>query len=307
MSSKPRGKKSKKKGKVKEKPEAKEVEYDALATATEEEKNLLPDIKTAVAERMKEDNITLEANGSGVLIVDPNLKLNDFTYLRFLRARKLDVDKATDMLVKTILWRQKYKPYTVDESAAVYFLNLKSVVFNGRDREGDPITWYIVRNLIMENVNKYEDVIKRYVIFCLERSLTSMYVDGHRSCTIFDMKSFGLAHYNPIFTPFIIDCAANYYPELLGHCYLLDAPWIFTPLWAIIRPWIDPITAAKVAFLYRDKLDEKIELAKIPKNVGGTLDEEYDYKAPEGMKIPASPAEVVIPEGAEAIKFTALK
>ncbi|RYH13138.1 hypothetical protein EON65_36405 [archaeon] len=40
------------------------------------------------------------------------------------------------------------------------------------------------------------------------------------------------------------------YSETLEKLHVVDAPFIFSTCWALIRPWLDPVTAAKVGGTY---------------------------------------------------------
>lgn len=46
-----------------------------------------------------------------------------------------------------------------------------------------------------------------------------------------------------------------FFPETLGHCFLINAPWIFHPLWAIVKPWLDSHTRSKFHVLGEAKTD----------------------------------------------------
>lgn len=64
-----------------------------------------------------------------------------------------------------------------------------------------------------------------------------------------------------------------YYPERLHCLYMINAPWFFTAIWSMIRPWIDPVTANKIQILgsdYMTVLREEIADDQIPPLYGGT-------------------------------------
>lgn len=64
-----------------------------------------------------------------------------------------------------------------------------------------------------------------------------------------------------------------YYPERLHCLYMINAPWFFTAIWAMIRPWLDPITANKIQIVGSDfmsVLREHIDDSQIPPLYGGT-------------------------------------
>ena len=69
----------------------------------------------------------------------------------------------------------------------------------------------------------------------------------------------------------IIDEA--YYPERLYRLYMINAPWFFTAIWAMIRPWLDPITANKIQIIgsnFHEILRQEINEDQIPPLYGGT-------------------------------------
>lgn len=64
-----------------------------------------------------------------------------------------------------------------------------------------------------------------------------------------------------------------FYPERLKVCFLINAPFTFTATWAMIKPWLDPVTAEKTQILgadYKSKLLEYIDEDQIPVEYGGT-------------------------------------
>jgi hypothetical protein len=64
------------------------------------------------------------------------------------------------------------------------------------------------------------------------------------------------------------------YPETLHNLYIVNAPGFFAFAWKIVRPWLHPLTAAKVHVLGRRYLDELsaagIDADQLPAFLGGT-------------------------------------
>lgn len=72
-----------------------------------------------------------------------------------------------------------------------------------------------------------------------------------------------------------IDIDQSYYPERLGLLFLINAPWIFKPLWSLISRWIDPHTCEKFHVLgadYAPTLKQFIDEDQIPIEYGGTAE-----------------------------------
>jgi len=54
------------------------------------------------------------------------------------------------------------------------------------------------------------------------------------------------------------------YPETLATALVVDAPFLFSACWAIIRPWLDPVTAAKALFISRAQLPAYFDPPVLP-------------------------------------------
>jgi hypothetical protein len=62
----------------------------------------------------------------------------------------------------------------------------------------------------------------------------------------------------------LITILQTHYPETLGTMLIVDAPMLFSACWAVIKMWIDPVTAEKVKFISRDKLQDFFSSDAIP-------------------------------------------
>mgnify|MGYP003386247963 CR=1 FL=1 len=82
----------------------------------------------------------------------------------------------------------------------------------------------------------------------------------------------------------IMDVDANYYPERLKYMILINVPWHFSALWAVIRPLLDPVTREKFVLLgsnYSTALQDYIEPDNTPTEYGGKLDVVWQWPYPE--------------------------
>lgn len=226
----------------------------------------------------------------------------DQLVLRFLRARKWDVQKALIMLVSTMKWRQDAK---VDEDIMLHgeehfvlqeqsgasekdkkfakdFLDqmrMGKSFSHGVDKDGRPTT--VVRTRLHHAGEQSEESLERYTIYLIEtnRHLLSAPVDT--GTVIFDMTGFGMANmdYTPV--KFMIQCFEANYPESLGVVLVHKAPWVFQGFWKIIKGWLDPVVASKVHFTNNLKdLSEFITPSRIPRELDGEDSWEYHYVEP---------------------------
>ena len=70
-------------------------------------------------------------------------------------------------------------------------------------------------------------------------------------------------------------CEPNY-PERLKHIFCIRAPWIFTSLYAMIKPMLNPGTAEKVIILGEDFMPCLLKYmpeSVIPKYLGGLAED----------------------------------
>ena len=71
----------------------------------------------------------------------------------------------------------------------------------------------------------------------------------------------------------------NYYPEMLGKMYIINAPMLFTAVWTVIKGWLDENTVKKISILgssYKKQILEYVDAENIPDFLGG------DCKCPGG-------------------------
>lgn len=96
----------------------------------------------------------------------------------------------------------------------------------------------------------------------------------YKHVVIMDMEDFGFSHFGDKFRgPLkkIIDIDSTKYPESLSQMYIVNASFMFKAIWAIVSPWLDPITKTRITFLSKPKhLLEFIEADQLPDFLGGT-------------------------------------
>jgi len=58
----------------------------------------------------------------------------------------------------------------------------------------------------------------------------------------------------------------------MGKFYIINAPWSFTAVWAVVKPWLDEVTVSKIQILrsdYNAELLKQIPAENLPKEFGG--------------------------------------
>ncbi|KXX82405.1 Phosphatidylinositol transfer protein CSR1 [Madurella mycetomatis] len=226
----------------------------------------------------------------------------DALVLRFLRARKWDVERALIMLVSTMNWRAQEMKVDEDimkngEAAALaaekgsegttqklghdFLTQIRKGIsyIHGTDKQGRPICFVNVR--LHRQGEQAEESLERYTVYLIETCRMLIQPPVDTATIVFDMTGFSMANmdYTPV--KFMIKCFEANYPECLGTVLVHKAPWIFQGIWKVIRGWLDPVVANKVHFTNNAKeLEEFVSLKQIPKDLEGEEDWTYQYVEP---------------------------
>jgi hypothetical protein len=197
----------------------------------------------------------------------------DVLILRWLRARKWDVDAAVQQLIDTLKWRREWG---VDELIAkgenaldIEELMSEKTYFMGRDKEGRPINYIHVKDHI--NNQFPVEATEKLGVLSVETG-RKLLGDGHETGTVvMDMSGFGMHNMDYQLVKFFIHLLENHYPESLGLALVVHAPLIFHSCWIVIKHWLDPVVEAKIHFLRHDEdLLNYIDPSNLPRRLNGT-------------------------------------
>ena len=220
------------------------------------------------------------------MLMDPA----DTCALRFLRARKYDVNAAIAMCVSAIMFRLDVNIVEIIGSGELGnkdvpgFLNQFrrgiSYVRGTTVDECLPI-YFIHVGRHFTNAQKPE-VLQRFVVMAMENVRLLSTPPQEKAIIVFDMNGFGLKNMDWSCVMFILKCLESYYPESLRRIYVHGAPWIFKGVWAALQPLLDPVVAAKIKFSNKaHELEEYIPRSRFSKAMGGTMDWDWEYTEPK--------------------------
>lgn len=226
----------------------------------------------------------------------------DALLLRFLRARKWDVEKALVMMVSTMRWRASDMHVDDDimkngELASLEAENgsdpakkksghdflaqmrLGKSYLHGLDKAGRPMCFVRVR--LHKQGEQSEESLERYTVFIIESARMILAPPVDTACVVFDMTGFSLANMDYAPVKFMIKCFEANYPESLGVVLIHKAPWVFQGIWKIVRGWLDPVVASKVHFTNNnEEMEEFVPRSQIISELGGDEDWSYQYVEP---------------------------
>ncbi|KAJ4826931.1 hypothetical protein Tsubulata_049233 [Turnera subulata] len=206
---------------------------------------------------------------------DPSSKeVDDLTIRRFLRARDLDVDKASSMFLKFLKWRKEFVPNgTISPEETPNEIAQNKMFLQGSDKKGRPIA-------VLLGARHFQrkgclDEFKRFAVFVLDKICSRIPPGQEKFVVIGDVEGWGYA--NSDIRGYLggLSILQDYYPERLAKLFIVNAPAIFMAVWKIIYPFIDNKTKKKIVFVEAKKVKstllEYIDESQIPEKYGGKL------------------------------------
>ncbi|KAG9144767.1 hypothetical protein Leryth_017240 [Lithospermum erythrorhizon] len=206
-------------------------------------------------------------------IEDPSSKdEDDYMIRRFLRARDLDVEKASKLFLKYRKWREEFVPNGfISPSEISNDISHNKLFMQGHDKMGRPIVVVFGSRHKQTTLNEF----KRYVTFTLDKICARMPGGQEKFLSIADLKGWGYANSDIRGYLAALSILQDCYPERLGKLYIVHVPSIFMTAWKVIYPFIDSKTKKKIVFVEDKKMKltllSDIDENQLPEVYGGKL------------------------------------
>jgi hypothetical protein len=191
---------------------------------------------------------------------------DDYDYLRFCRARKFDLPAIQLMFTNYINWR---KEQDVDEILDTFdFTEMDAVRevyphgYHGVDKHGRPV--YIERLGVLNVTRLFEistpermvrHYMQSYEVLMKLRFPACSAVAGKRieqGLTILDMTGGGVSTVNKQVLGLVklaSKVGSDYYPEIMGNTFIVNAPMLFSGVWSVVKSFIDEKTRNKIKII----------------------------------------------------------
>ncbi|OXA40429.1 SEC14-like protein 4 [Folsomia candida] len=204
----------------------------------------------------------------------------DENLIRWLRARDLDLDKAEDLVKKSMQWRQDNKIDTIIESGIDSEMQkLFPFYIDAIDREGRvaltcPIGEWDVRESVEKDGPEKFIRYSRQLLETVSRRVRAVHEEsgsnlpkGIRYTMICDYEGFGLrqlANMKSVNT--ILQIVGSYeahYPETLNTALIINAPAVFSVLFNLMKPLMTARTINKIQIYSSDRAKWEPEVLKL--------------------------------------------
>ncbi|XP_010527238.1 PREDICTED: phosphatidylinositol/phosphatidylcholine transfer protein SFH9-like isoform X2 [Tarenaya hassleriana] len=237
------------------------------------------------------------------------------TMLRFLKARRFDLDKAMQMWEDMLKWREENRvdsiiqDFVYDEYEEVqrYYPH----GYHGVDRKGQPLYIEQLGKINPIKLMKVTTVDRflRYHVQSFEKAFSEKFpacsiaakrhIDS--STTILDVQGVNWMSFRKLAHELVMRIQkidGDNYPETLHQMYIVNAGSGFKLVWNTAKGFLDPKTAAKIHVLgskFHAKLLEVIDQSQLPDFLGGCCScsneggcmrsDKGPWKNPEIMKL----------------------
>jgi len=236
--------------------------------------NLSPEQEAALVQI----KAALGRNLNGDMLKCAQKFLDDPIILRFLRARKFDLNASYEMLINMLKFRVEFQQIGVDALNPYMCDNELKVgkgYYHKHDKEGRPVCYVRARLHDPAMTDVLEN--QRYTVLMMEYGKTLLRPPGETVTIVFDMTNVAIKNLDTKAMKFMVDTLQSFYPESLGKVLVYNSTWIVYGVWKIIKPWLDPVTAAKVFFVKDNELLNYIPVESVPAEYGGTDPYVYNY------------------------------
>ncbi|EPY51658.1 sec14 cytosolic factor family protein [Schizosaccharomyces cryophilus OY26] len=217
----------------------------------------------------------------------------DLTLLRFLKARKFNVNDASSMLTNAIRWRHQVDLRGImlrgEKGLNQDFVKASMYFIWGQDRAGRPIVFLNLHNFIPPKDAQNMQELKALILYAMENA--RLFLDSEQNSLkgvlgLVDLTYFSRKNIDLEFAKVFAETFQNYYPEILGQALVVGSGFrmaLFEGVWSIGKYFLDAEVRKKITFCkpyqVKDYLDDKY----IPISMQGQFNESkiYDNAPPE--------------------------
>jgi len=217
-------------------------------------------IKELVLEELKKDNHGMDPDDLELL--------RDVDVYRFLRAKDGDVNSATNLLLGTLRWRNQMDIRNIREEHVKEELERNKVIVPGYDKEKRLVIF--VRAKLHFPSTSSQTMMEDLVLFFVEQCRKLVNPESEMITLAFDLTGFTYSNMDYNLVKLLFKLFSVYYPNTLELSLVINSPWIFSSIWRVVKPWMDPKAYVKTIFISDGQIYDYIDKDQLPEEFGGT-------------------------------------
>jgi len=162
----------------------------------------------------------------------------DNTLRRFLIANEGNIKEAADKLSSSFDWRSNIAKRQDMKDLQARMQKTQEAFLHGRDKEGHPCAYFIMRNHFPETWDSDEYIAAGvYMLEIAVAALEEAVDKDKKSCitVIADFKGFGWSNIDYKIMKSASNILAEHFPERCGKIYMVNTSWIFRSLYLIVK------------------------------------------------------------------------
>ncbi|KAI3982226.1 hypothetical protein MKX01_027155 [Papaver californicum] len=175
----------------------------------------------------------------------PSQKFVDQTFLRFLKAKSMNPEKAAKMFVEWKKWREEIIPLGfIPESEIADALGDRKIYLQGLTKIGQQPFVVGKANRHFTSASKDPLQFKKFIVYLFDKAIASSFKEGkeignEKITAAVDLKSIPYKSIDARAFTISFQLLKAYYPGRLGKIYMLNAPGFFVSFWKMFSVFLD--------------------------------------------------------------------
>lgn len=203
-----------------------------------------------------------------------NVQKNDLYVWLFLKHKDKDVEKALEMMVDCLKWREEFGINALMErNIDRRLFEIGFLYPHNKDKNGNPLLLFHTKLYKKELYDLNE--VKKLFAFGLEKMACNN--RGKKVTLIFDMQDAGFSNMDMDLVKFVITCFQTYFASMLEYLIVFETPWMLTAAWKIVKTWLSTEGISKIKFTNKTEIFQYVAPDQLLTSMGGTDDFVYKY------------------------------